>query len=109
MAVKPAVYIAGPMSNLPEFNRPAFHAAAAELRAQGHIVFSPAELRGEDSDPWELWMKKALALLVQADNIFLLDGWSKSRGARIEYNLAKKLNMGCLYARNYDKGGEYGG
>lgn len=38
------LYIAGPMSGLPQFNFPAFYAAAEALRAQGYDVVSPAEL-----------------------------------------------------------------
>lgn len=38
------VYIAGPMSNCPQFNFPAFYAAAQALRDQGYEVVSPAEL-----------------------------------------------------------------
>lgn len=37
------LYLAGPMRGIPEFNFPAFMSAAADLRAQGHIVFNPAE------------------------------------------------------------------
>lgn len=33
--MKPRTYIAGPMSNCPDYNYPAFHAAAARLRAAG--------------------------------------------------------------------------
>lgn len=37
------IYLAGRMRGLPKFGFPAFHAAAAKLRAEGHEVFSPAE------------------------------------------------------------------
>ena len=37
-------YIAGPMTGLPEFNRPAFNAAAKEIAASGHVPLNPAIL-----------------------------------------------------------------
>ena len=38
------LYIAGPMTGLPRFNYPAFHAAADVLRRMGHDAVSPAEM-----------------------------------------------------------------
>lgn len=35
---RPHLYLCGPMSDLPDFNHPAFSAAAAELRAAGYRV-----------------------------------------------------------------------
>lgn len=46
------IYIAGPMTGLPGYNFPAFHAKAAELlRHHGvSVEFVPAALAGDDSD-----------------------------------------------------------
>lgn len=40
---KQTAYLAGPMRGIPEYNFPAFYAAAAALRAHGLNVWSPAE------------------------------------------------------------------
>lgn len=49
MSGKPVLYIAGPMSNLPHFNFPLFHAVAADLRAEGYTIVSPAETDAPDT------------------------------------------------------------
>lgn len=38
------IYIAGPMTGYPDYNRAAFNAKASELMAEGHIVLNPAVL-----------------------------------------------------------------
>lgn len=38
------LYISGPITGMPDLNFPAFHAAAAALRAAGYTVTNPAEL-----------------------------------------------------------------
>lgn len=40
------IYIAGPMTGYPDYNRAAFNAKASELTAEGHIVLNPAVLPG---------------------------------------------------------------
>lgn len=88
------VYLAGPMSGLPEFNYPAFHAKAAELRAQGVDVRNPAENdAGSAGKSWEFYMRLALKSLLECDEIHMLPGWRASRGAKIEWFVADTLSM----------------
>lgn len=87
------VYIAGPMTGLPEFNYPAFNAAAAELRAAGYHVENPAENPEPASGTWAAYMRMAIAQLVTCDAIYLLPGWAKSRGAKVEVELAQTLGI----------------
>lgn len=87
-------YIAGPMTGYPEFNYPAFAAAAEELRAQGRTVISPAELHPADpSVAWDWYLRRDLAELVKCSHIYLLNGWQNSKGANLEYSVALTLGM----------------
>lgn len=95
--MKRKIYLAGPMSGLPESNYPAFHAAAAKLRAMGHVVLNPAENPEPACGTWQGYMRMALAQLVQCDGVVLLPGWSDSRGALLERELAQTLGMDLSY------------
>ncbi len=113
------IYLAGPMSGKPEFNFPAFHEAAGQLRDKGHIVFSPAEKDMEeygDDAPWmsdpngdiddataagfdlNEAMKQDLTWICdEADAIAMLPGWEHSSGARTEHTLACCLRLEIMY------------
>lgn len=96
------LYVCGPMTGIPQFNYPAFEAAAAHLRRESHDVSSPVELDtpavrkaalasatgnladlpvthgsilGEDV---KLIASPAIEALV------VLPGWRRSTGARLE-------------------------
>ena len=87
------IYIAGPMTGMPDFNYPAFNAAAAALRADGHHVENPAENPVPACGSWLGYMRLALAQLVTCDEVHALFGWEGSRGARIELRLAEDLGI----------------
>ena len=108
------IYLAGPMRGIPEFNFPAFFAAAAALRAEGHVVFNPAE-RDQNAHGEACWkgnmtgdlnvgttktsgfnLREALRddthyICMEADAIALLPGWEKSSGATAERALGVAL------------------
>ena len=87
------VYIAGPMSNLPADNYPAFNAAAALLRSTGLHVENPAENPAPPHPSWEAYMRMALPQMLTCDTVALLPGWQKSRGARLELHVAGELGL----------------
>lgn len=88
------VYIAGPMTGLPDFNYPAFFAAARQLVARGHEPINPARREGrEGCSTWQDYMRAALRDVAEADGIALLPGWQDSRGARLERSVGIRLGI----------------
>ena len=69
------VYIAGPMTGLPDFNRGAFFDAADVLFSHGHIVLNPAVFPDglEHGD----YMKICLPMIDAAEAVIMLPGWGK--------------------------------
>lgn len=100
------VYVAGPMTGLPQFNFPAFDGAAACLRADGYAVVTPSELdsdasraaalASDDGEPgvyaeetgesWGDLLARDVKLIADEgiEAIVVLPGWEQSRGARLE-------------------------
>lgn len=101
--VKPdnLLYLAGPMSGIADFNHPAFHAAAAKLRAQGCQVVNPAELNPDTSKTWDQCMRRDLQALADCNSLALLPGWELSKGARLEYDVAQALGMTIIFLEAY--------
>ena len=89
-----AAYLSGPMTGLPDFNRPAFHAAAATLRAQGHVVINPAEVDLGPDATWADYMRIHLAEIARrVTQVFVLPSWESSRGAQLEVHVARALGL----------------
>ena len=87
------IYISGPMTGLPEFNFPAFHAAAAQLRSLGYQVINPAEFGEGEGKTWHDYMRKDIKALMDCTHVATLPGWENSKGASLEVHLATWLEM----------------
>lgn len=92
------VYIAGPMTGLPEHNYPAFDEAEDQLGALGFLPLNPVHVGagcvpGVCDHDWQWYMRRTLTLMLTADRVALLPGWENSRGARIERTLAHDLDI----------------
>lgn len=107
------VYIAGPMTGIPQFNIPAFERAAARLRAAGFEVVSPVERDSEAvqaagraspdgklgpgntiaGETWgQILARDVIIVADEVDGVVVLPGWHKSRGARLEVFVALLCN-----------------
>lgn len=112
------IYLAGPMRGIPEFNFPAFKAAAEMLRAQGHFVFNPAEKdeelfgkgisklapTGDEKDVEHLGLTIRVALghdlawiCKEGEAVAVLPGWEKSKGACAEKATGDALGIVILH------------
>jgi hypothetical protein len=87
------IYIAGPMTGLEDLNFPLFHEAAATLRALNHVAVNPAEIVPDPLAKWEDCMRAVLRELLACEAVAVLPGWTTSKGARLEIEIATKLGM----------------
>jgi hypothetical protein len=108
------LYIAGPMTGIPDWNYPAFFQAEAELRALGHQVLNPATNDGDTLEealaaagsperpnhPWAYYMKRDLPQVMDVDALVVLPGWQDSKGARLEVHVATAIGLPLLILRN---------
>jgi len=90
------IYIAGPMTGLKNFNKESFIVAEYWLRAVGHDTRNPAILPHNWNNPKD-YMTIDLAMLATCDSIVFLPGWRQSRGAKIEFDEAARLNIEMIY------------
>jgi hypothetical protein len=88
------IYIAGPMTGLPDDNRPAFNKKAEELQIQGYRVLNPAAI---GDLPYGAYWSINKAMLDGADIIYLLDGWEDSIGAKREFSYAIEKGVAVLF------------
>lgn len=89
----PRIYLAGPMTGLPDYNYPAFNREAARLRALGYHVENPAENPVPVPDTWESYLRMALRQMLTCDMVATLPGATESCGAVLEISVAKQLSM----------------
>ena len=102
--VSKLIYISGPISQTNGCERK-FGQACEWLRDQGHRVLNPMDIpppiyEGSlvEQEVWVYYMKEAVAMLLGADCVYMLEGWEQSKGAKLEFKLATDLDIPVHYA-----------
>lgn len=102
MKKRARLYISGPMSFIPDLNRPAFNKAAKALRSKRYRVVNPPELdKNNPQRSWEGCLRRDIAELLKCDEVATLPGWKASRGANLEIHIAKALKYAVHPVRYY--------
>ena len=81
------IYIAGPMTGLPDYNRPEFNKLAKKFKGLGYVVLNPAVL--PDGLEYREYMAITLKMVEVCDIVALLPGWENSKGAQLEKHHAE--------------------
>ena len=90
----PRLYLAGPMTGLPNFNFSAFRHQAVRLREMGFKVICPSEtFAGDQGRPYMDYMRVDIRSITRVDAVALLPGWTDSPGVRIETTVAAMLDL----------------
>lgn len=88
------VYISGKITGLEtsvyESN---FQKAEDLLKKFGFEPINPVKLTHDHDKSWLSFMRVDLKALLDCDAIYMLDNWEESKGAKIEYDLAKQLGI----------------
>lgn len=88
------VYISGPITRSASAEID-FAEAESRLKNLGYNPVNPLHIEPPPSGvhSWSYYMRKAIALLVECQYIYMIPGWEYSDGAKIERELAKKINI----------------
>lgn len=94
-----SVYISGPISCKADGNRESFYAAAVHILESGALPINPHDVCYflPPGSSWVAYMRANIPALCEADEIYMLRGWWRSRGARLEWIIAKCLGYKVRY------------
>lgn len=92
------VYISGQITGLElKEARTKFNEAERVLIEKGHNPVNPMKINIPiDGKTWTDYMLDDLKLLFDCEAIYLLDNWQASKGAKIEYLIAKEMGVKIL-------------
>lgn len=91
------LYLSGPITGISDY-RERFDREAKRFIGAGWAVVNPATLDLGPGATWEAYMKVCIPMLCPCDEIFMLEGWEASDGAKEERRIAKMLGIPVSYA-----------
>ncbi len=97
---KPRIYLSGPITGMPNHNIEAFQLEQDYYESQGYEVINPLKnFGGNLSLTRAEYMRQDIEHLLNCECVAMLPGWEESPGARLEYCIAKEINLTVFTGR----------
>lgn len=102
------IYISGRITKNKNWKEQ-FQQAEEYLKSKGYkVIINPLNLAEQvnkeiKNATYIDYMKQDIEILTLCNEIYMLRGWWRSKGARLERHIAKVLGLGIIYQRRGDK------
>lgn len=97
---KDKIYVSGKIAGLDYKDAYGkFDSREKQLRLIGFDVVNPMKIHDceDKGKSWEQFMVEDIAELFKCDAIYMMDNWGQSRGARVEYAIARELGFKVIF------------
>ena len=89
------------MTGYESFNYPAFEKMEKrlieEFWCKPENILNPIRIAdGVTSKPYDFYIRESIKMVADATDVVFLDGWEKSKGAVLEYHVAKTMGLNLL-------------
>lgn len=95
-----AVYIAGKVTGMESKAHYIFEDAENKIKRKGMKPINPMKLPHLHDRKWSSYMRECICALMQADYIYMLPNWKRSKGARIERLIALMVGIKRIKVEN---------
>lgn len=99
------IYISGRITGNKNWKKQ-FQQAEDYLLKLGFVeIINPLKLESQVTikKTYVNYMRNDIKHLINCDDIYMLRGWWRSKGARLERHIAKVLGLGIVYQKRGDK------
>lgn len=98
------IYISGAITGTDDYME-RFAQAEKTLIKSGYEVVNPAKVNAQlpESTSYDEYMEMSFCMLKMCDIVYMLDGWTDSNGAKMEYDKAVSLRLPIWYQEKREK------
>lgn len=96
------IFISGPITGKPDYNKSAFFEAERQLEQMGHAVWNPVKLHPRRPDDFTAadYLAVCYSMIDRSDMLVQLDGWRHSEGAMLEAEYARARDIPIVEIRD---------